>query len=96
MANQIKTSDSDPIQINWIEIGTGWGQIAMTLCPGKKQTDGISGRWNRDLAKDLGDIKKWGAKKAYIEHIEAILRKANNVIDMCEACLKVTSALGDP
>ena len=62
MADQIKTSDSDPIEINWIEIGTGWGQIGMTLCPGKKQTDGISGRWNRDLAKDLGDIKKWGAK----------------------------------
>ena len=62
MANQIKTSSSDPIQINWIEIGTGWGQIGMTLCPGKKQTDGISGHWDRDLKTDLTDIRRWGAK----------------------------------
>ncbi len=62
MFNQIKTSDSDPIQINWLEIGTGWGQIGLTLCPGKKQTDGITGHWDRDLKTDLIDVRRWGAK----------------------------------
>ena len=62
MNNSIRTSYSDPIQINWIEIGTGWGQIGMTLCPGKKQPDGISGLWDRNPEVDLSDIRQWGAK----------------------------------
>ena len=46
-----------------------------------------------DLHDTIQKIRQWGAKKAYIAHIEAILRKANNVIDMCKACLKDTDAL---
>ena len=62
---QVKTSKSDPIQINWIELGLGWGRIGMTLCPGKSQIDGISGVWERDLKTDLDDIRKWGAKHVF-------------------------------
>ena len=62
---QVKTSKSDPIQINWIELGLGWGRIGMTLCPGKSQMDGISGVWERDLKTDLDDIRKWGAKHVF-------------------------------
>ena len=46
-----------------------------------------------DLHNTIQKIETWGAKEAYIAHIEAILRKANNVIDMCKACLKDTDAL---
>jgi ADP-ribosyl-[dinitrogen reductase] hydrolase len=59
---QFRTSDSHPIQISWIEFGRGWGQIGITLCPGKFQTDGISGKWKRDLNTDLEHIRRWGAK----------------------------------
>lgn len=41
-----------------------------------------------DLHKMIQKIKQWGAKKAYIEHIGTVLKNANNIIDMCEACLK--------
>ncbi len=33
----------------------------MTLCPGKKQRDAMSGDWDRDLADDLDVIAGWGA-----------------------------------
>ena len=46
-----------------------------------------------DLHNMIQKIKKWGAKKDYIKPIEAILREAHNVIDMCQACLQDTDAL---
>lgn len=33
----------------------------MTLCPGKKEANAISGDWDRDLDADLMRIKDWGA-----------------------------------
>ena len=35
----------------------------MTLCPGKKQINALSGTWNRDLRVDLDDIRRWGASQ---------------------------------
>jgi ADP-ribosyl-[dinitrogen reductase] hydrolase len=33
----------------------------VTFCPGKVQTDGATGSWNRDLATDIRAISDWGA-----------------------------------
>jgi ADP-ribosyl-[dinitrogen reductase] hydrolase len=33
----------------------------MTFCPGKKQTDALSGVWDRDLDADMKSIKAFGA-----------------------------------
>ncbi|WP_462118548.1 ADP-ribosylglycohydrolase family protein [Methylorubrum extorquens] len=41
--------------------GDGLGRIGVTFCPGKVQTDGATGLWNRDLATDIRAISDWGA-----------------------------------
>jgi ADP-ribosylglycohydrolase/protein-tyrosine phosphatase len=57
-----KTSITDPLRIESVEVpGTG-GRIGMTLCPGKKKLSAVSGAWDRDIDLDLAAIGKWGAK----------------------------------
>ncbi|MGP6192403.1 MAG: cyclin-dependent kinase inhibitor 3 family protein [Vulcanimicrobiaceae bacterium] len=34
----------------------------MTLCPGKKDPDALTGSWDRDLGIDLDAIRHWGAR----------------------------------
>ena len=58
--NQAKTSESHPLQIATLPAGTG--RLGVTFCPGKKQTDALSGSWNRDIQADLLAAKQWGAK----------------------------------
>lgn len=55
-----KTSLSHPLRID-ATAAPGGGLIGMTLCPGKKQTGSISGNWDRDLAADLDQARRWGA-----------------------------------
>jgi ADP-ribosyl-[dinitrogen reductase] hydrolase len=57
----IKTSTSHPLRIDEVNIPGCHGRIGMTACPGKKQPDAASGRWDRDLEPDLLAIKTWGA-----------------------------------
>lgn len=56
-----RTSITDPLQIG-AAAAPGGGRIGMTICPGKKQPDAVSGSWNRDLDIDLDAIRAWGAE----------------------------------
>ncbi len=56
----IKTSITHPLRIDAVATPSG-GQIGMTFCPGKQQSDSVSGHWSRDLGLDLDRIRAWGA-----------------------------------
>jgi len=55
-----KTSLTHPLQIAWIRPFDSSGRIGVTFCPGKKQSDGLNGEWDRDLALDLDLIADEG------------------------------------
>lgn len=57
----MRTSITHPLQIAEIRPAPGYGKIGITFCPGKKQTNAITGQWNRDLALDLDVIQEWNA-----------------------------------
>lgn len=62
MLSPTKTSVTSPLRIAEIQSISGQrGFIGITLCPGKKQRDALSGNWDRDLAADLNVIQRWGA-----------------------------------
>ncbi len=56
-----RTSQSHPLQIAAVELGTGMGRIGVTFCPGKKDPAAMNGGWDRDLRADLDMIRDWGA-----------------------------------
>ena len=53
----MKTSETYPLRIDSVEVPGTAGRIGITLCPGKKQPNALSGAWYRDLAVDLPAIK---------------------------------------
>jgi ADP-ribosyl-[dinitrogen reductase] hydrolase len=57
----ILTSSSSPLRIDSVSLDCCDGVIGMTLCPGKKEANAISGDWDRDLDIDLQVIRDWGA-----------------------------------
>jgi len=56
-----KTSQTDPLRIDSVQVNPLGGAIGMTLCPGKKAVSSVSGEWDRDLDADLAAIVHWGA-----------------------------------
>ena len=56
-----RTSSSHPLKIDVVPVPGTKGQIGMTLCPGKVQSNALSGTWDRDLQTDLDVIEQWGA-----------------------------------
>lgn len=56
-----RTSDTHPIRIDAVQPIGSWGQIGMSFCPGKIQSDARTGSWNRNLEKDVARIREWGA-----------------------------------
>ncbi|KQO90941.1 hypothetical protein ASF36_21355 [Methylobacterium sp. Leaf90] len=56
-----RTSLTHRLVIATLPAGDGLGMIGVTFCPGKVQTDGATGSWNRDLATDIRAISDWGA-----------------------------------
>ena len=56
----LRTSESHPLQIDWITSDLFTGRIGITLCPGKYQPISWSGGWNRDLEVDIGAIEDSG------------------------------------
>lgn len=56
-----RTSLTHPLRVATVPAGDGLGKIGVTFCPGKVQTDGATGSWNRDLATDIRAISDWGA-----------------------------------
>ncbi|MEH6590960.1 MAG: cyclin-dependent kinase inhibitor 3 family protein [Halioglobus sp.] len=57
----MRTSQDDPLQIDFVSVPDSTGRIGMTFCPGKKQRGAMTGDWNRDLILDLDAIQIWGA-----------------------------------
>jgi len=51
-----RTSDTHPLKIAEIELDSC--KIGLSLCPGKIQFGAMSGNWERDLRKDLQEIKE--------------------------------------
>lgn len=61
-ASDARTSLTHPLRIDAVIVpGTG-GAIGMTICPGKKQANAMSGAHDRDLGLDLAAIRDWGAE----------------------------------
>ena len=56
-----KTSETHPLRIDSVPVGSLGGLIGMTLCPGKRDARALSGDWERDLDADLTAIAAWGA-----------------------------------
>ncbi|KPF64273.1 cyclin-dependent kinase inhibitor 3 family protein [Porphyrobacter sp. AAP60] len=57
----MKTSITHPLLIAEIVPFSGSGRIGITFCPGKHQSDALSGSWTRDLELDCDAITFWGA-----------------------------------
>lgn len=54
----IRNSHTHPLRIDTITLPNG-ARIGMTFCPGKKQSSGMTGAWDRNLDTDLAAIKSW-------------------------------------
>jgi ADP-ribosyl-[dinitrogen reductase] hydrolase len=61
LMHPLKTSTSHPLRIDSVAVGRACGRIGLTFCPGKKQTDALSGVWDRSLEDDMKAIKAFGA-----------------------------------
>ena len=55
------TSENDPLRIAEVRPRPDHGRIGITLCPGKKDDGGMSGRHDRNLSVDLDAVRDWGA-----------------------------------
>ena len=53
----VRTSKTHPLQI--AEVDHLDGTLGITFCPGKKQLNGMTGAWDRDLNIDMAAIKEW-------------------------------------
>lgn len=58
----IRTSQTHPLRIDAVEVGTRGGLLGITFCPGKKQPDGLTGQWHRDLDLDVAALSRWGCR----------------------------------
>lgn len=58
-----RTSQTDPLRIAQLDVGSSGGAIGVTFAPGKKQSVAMTGAWERDLATDLAAIRAWGASE---------------------------------
>ena len=56
-----RTSVTHPLQIAEVRAPNAKGSIGITFCPGKKQSNAMSGVWDRSLDLDLDQIRVWGA-----------------------------------
>ncbi len=57
----IRTSQSHPLHIATLPVGSVGGAIGVTFAPGKHHSHAMTGIWARDLDTDLEAIVAWGA-----------------------------------
>jgi len=57
---EIKTSDTHPLRIDSLAVPGSCAHIGLTFCPGKHSKGIYGGTWQRNLYKDLDNIKAWG------------------------------------
>lgn len=65
-----RTSISHPLRIAEVRPAPGLGLVGVTLAPGKKQSWGLTGAWDRDLELDLDAVQAWNAA-AVVTLVEA-------------------------
>jgi len=53
----VRTSQSDPIDVGWLDLGDG-GCVGLTIAPGKKGPSMSGAPWDRDLAIDLDRLTR--------------------------------------
>lgn len=56
---RVRTSRTDPLIINTVQVPGCDGVIGITFCPGKKDGHSRSGIWDRDLDADMMVVKLW-------------------------------------
>lgn len=56
-----RTSQSHPLQVCGVQAPALPGWLGLTFCPGKRQSNALTGSWHRDLALDLDALHAWGA-----------------------------------
>jgi ADP-ribosyl-[dinitrogen reductase] hydrolase len=62
MSSFIRTSQTHPLKIATLPVGSDGGAVGVTFAPGKHQAAAMTGIWRRDLALDLETIQRWGAR----------------------------------
>jgi len=72
---------SDPLIIDKVRAGSEFGEIGMTLCPGRHDIYAIFGDRGRDLNSDLKVINDWEAR-ALVSLIEAKEMEIYGVADL--------------
>lgn len=75
MKNVIRTSDSHPIRIEYVQLPSGWGESGMSFCPENSLMRGPA-PGAADLDTDLAVIRDWGAAMA------ALLIEDHEFIDL--------------
>ena len=89
MQQKAKTSESHPIQVQFVE--GYWGEaskgtLGITFAPGKKQLYAVSGTWHRDLDTDLKRIREHYKIDGVVCLIEPHEFKALQIEDELPAC----------
>lgn len=74
-----RTSLTHPLRIDTIKIGKG--QLGLSICPGKIQTNAQTGSWTRNLDIDLCAVRDWGAGTVFTM-LEAEEMKALHVPEL--------------
>ncbi len=87
----MRTSISHPLQIAEVSAGAGLGIVGLTFCPGKKDPNGMTGAWNRDLDLDLDSIRDWGAAAVVtlLEPMELDLLRVHRMAPTCWSIVAV-------
>ncbi|NNE67958.1 MAG: hypothetical protein HKN33_15450 [Pyrinomonadaceae bacterium] len=84
----MKTSKTHPIRLDFVETKDfpSLNRLGMTLAPGKKEQYGIGGQWNRDLDRDLFDLKEQYNTDTLVSLIESHELDLLGITDLPEAC----------
>ena len=87
--NDVRTSQTHPIYVDWFPHNEGEGKIGMTLCPGKYQPISSTGSWDRQLDDDLDDLKAMG-----VDRIISLITEEDMVILRVESLGEEIQARG--
>lgn len=86
----MRTSESHPIRVDFIDDRRFplLGNLGMTFAPGKKQSDAMSGVWDRDLRADLKRLRERYRISALVSLTEEHELKALGIERLSEMCLE--------
>ncbi len=52
----MKTSESHPLEVDWLSMPELSGRVGLTMAPGRHQSSKAGGRWERNLGADLDHL----------------------------------------